>query len=236
MRPAPCSQPIPARAAPSPSFSSVDPSDAPPLSTRSVPSLVHLPSSPRSGLARSSPGRLFGSHLLLRPARPAPHTPPHLASSRTDTIPHAPRLTRMHVCIHLPSPVCGFSHAPAPHKHARPLTRAPVLTHTCTSPDTRASPQPRTYPHTRTLFTLAHPSSHSRLPSHAHFSRALLTRTPSHAHPSPAAPRSPSGAVVCGLGRWRSRRCPAVTSVPALQKLGRLQQALHVNHPHPLHG
>lgn len=148
----------------------------------------------------------------------------------------------MHVCIHLPSPVCGFSHAPAPHKHARPLTRAPVLTHTCTSPDTRASPQPRTYPHTRTLFTLAHPSSHSRLPSHAHppshahFSRALLTRTPSHAHPSPAAPRSPSGAVVCGLGRWRSRRCPAVTSVPALQKLGRLQQALHVNHPHPLHG
>lgn len=112
------------------------------------------------------------------------------------------------------------------HVHARTQVSASHvynLSHTSTSASP-APPRARTPPRTR-----APPLKGARTCR----TRVHLARAP---RASPAAQPSARGAGARGLQQRPGRGRPAVTSLPALQKLGCLQQALHVDHPHPFHG
>lgn len=171
-----------------------------------------------------TPSHMLPPHIgtiLLTHAPPLPHppdtrTPPHTRTSLTCNSSHA-----------LPS----HTH---PYSHTHPfLTRTPLFTRI---PSSHASLSQTRNPLTHSPSSHTHhpppcnaPPSNTSTPSSQ---TPLLTHTPL----TPAAPHSPRGRGVRGFRQWQRWWRPAVTSVPALQKLGSFQQALHVDHPHLLHG
>lgn len=208
------------------------------------PSGLHLTARPSLPQPSRSSGDIFRPGLAQAP-------PPRTSSIHTSPAPtHWSQVTRAQVQRPPPSPrVLPRSPLPRPSsrsrcRHARapagprslasptpPLGNSPALLSKPPSQRAHLSTRARGLP--RAHHARVHTPYHTRVPLSPRAGAYLPS--PVHALPHTRAPpplTSRAALPARGPKRWR----PAVTSFPALQKLGGLQQALHVDHSHPLHG